>query len=181
MTEIIFEAELGRRRVIHPGSPLAPRTRVHPAAAEEFKLLLAPGAVLLDAIIEALARRGADHGNLQLFDGALERAAYQTAPPDPRGELAVAYGPPRFLPGGAHLVMACATLGHGVDGKPLMHCHGVLRDHQGVLHGGHLPGQLCVIGRQGLSGWAVVPRDRGFVASPDAETGFSLLAPSHEA
>jgi predicted DNA-binding protein with PD1-like motif len=178
----VAEATAGQRRVVHhPGVPAPCRCRTHAApAADEFELWLAPGQVLFDAIVEALASRGVHHANLQIFDGDLTEARYQTAPPDPRGELVVAYGPPIDLNGGACIVMASATLGRTADGKPIIHCHGILRDRTGRLCGGHIPTNLCTVGVSGVSAWAVVSHDGGFVVGPDSETGFSLLSPQDD-
>jgi hypothetical protein len=81
------------------------------------------------------------------------------------------------LPGGARIVMGSATLGRTVEGKPIIHCHGVLCNRQGKLHGGHIPTDLCVIGAEGVPAWAGVSMDAGFIVHPDTETGFSLLVP----
>ncbi len=128
-------------------------------------------------VVETLARRGLDHAGLQLFDGELAEAYYQVAGPDPSGKSLVAYGPPIRLTGGARIVMASATLGRTAENKPVLHCHGVLRDRDGRLHGGHLPTDLCLIGAEGISAWATVSHDGGFVLRPDAATRLSLLVP----
>jgi hypothetical protein len=176
----VIATPLGRR-VQHPGPLSAARRHSHAApAADEFRLVLPPGAVLFDAIIEAFTELGVHHANLQLFDADLAEACYQTAPPDPSCKLIIAYGPPIVLPGGGRIVMGNATVGRTAEHKPLIHCHGVLRDRQGRLHGGHFPTQLCVIGSEGIPVWAVVSRDGGFVVRPDEETHFSLLMPCEE-
>ncbi len=145
-------------------------------AADQLALWFAPG-VLFTVVVETLARVGLNHAGLQIFDGDLAEAYYQVATPDPTGEKLVAYGPPIHLPGGARIVMASATLGRTAENKPILHCHGVLRDRQGRLHGGHLPTDLCVIGEEGVPAWAGASLDGGFVLRPDAETGLSLLVP----
>jgi hypothetical protein len=142
-------------------------------------LWFAPG-VLFDVVVETLSRGGFNHAGLQFFDGDLAEAFYQVAGPDPAGEKLVAYGPPIRLPGGARIVMASATLGRSATGAPILHCHGVLRDRDGRLHGGHIPTDLCVIGDEGVPAWAGVSKDAGFVQRRDAETGLSLLAPCEE-
>lgn len=166
-----------RRSLKQPGPPSLRRVVDQEArAADQLSLWLAPG-VMFNGIVEALAGHGFNHASLQIFDGDLAVAFYQVAPPDPTGEKVVAYGPPIPLPGGARIVMATATLGHTAEGKPIIHCHGVLCDRQGRLYGGHIPTDLCVIGVEGVPAWAGVSRDAGFIVRPDTETGFSLLVP----
>ena len=167
-----------RRTVFHPG-PIAPRRfTAHVAdTADYFRLWLAPGKVLYDAILEVFTGRGLDHATVHLYDGDLAKAAYMVAPPDPSGEVVVAYSDPRVLPGSARLVTANADLGRKANGQAILHCHGALRDAQGRLHGGHIPTDLCVIGDGGVRGWAVVSHDGGFVVRNDEETRFPVLSP----
>ena len=176
--ELLDPGSMAHRRSLKQPGPSSPR-RVFPQVAptaDQLSVWLAPG-VMFDAVVDSMATNGFNHAGLQIFDGDLAVAFYQVAPPDPTGEKVVAYGPPIPLPGGARIVMASITLGRTVDGKPILHCHGVLRDRQGKLYGGHIPTDLCVIGAEGVSAWAGVSKDAGFIVRPDTETGFSLLVP----
>ena len=167
-----------RRTVFHPGPIAARRFTAHVAEVTDyFRLWLAPGKSLFDAILDLFTERGFNHATLHLYDGDLAKAAYMVAPPDPSGELVVAYSDPQELAGGARLITANADLGRKANGQPILHCHGALRDGKGRLHGGHIPTDICIIGDGGVRGWAVVPHDEGFVVKNDDETRFPVLSP----
>jgi len=70
---------------------------------------------------------------------------YCVAPPDPRKQAIIAYGPP-IDAGAAYLIFGNATLGVCLAGKPLVHCHAVIRDADGRMRGGHILTKSCVIG-----------------------------------
>jgi hypothetical protein len=121
---------------------------------------------------------GFSHASMQLLAGELAEACLHTPGPDPAKERAAIYGPPIRLVGGARLLGGMAMLGHGTDGKPVLHCHAVLLDRRGRLLGGHLPPESCIVGAGGVAGWGIVPKDRGFVQRFDAETLFTIFFPS---
>lgn len=167
------------RFISHPGPLAGERRTSHEAAsADQFRLWITPGSTLFEGLAASVIEHGFDHASIQLFDGELAEAYIHVPGPDPTNERAVAYGPAIRLEGGAHLVSANVTLGHSADGKPLLHCHAVLLDRQGGMHGGHLPTEICVVGEGGVFGWGIVSEDRGFVQKYDPETLFTLLFPT---
>jgi predicted DNA-binding protein with PD1-like motif len=180
MSDAVYSmsAELGRRVVRHPGTPAVRRVWTNSAAgADEFEAELPVGTDLFSALMATLDARGCDHGNLVALRGELSVAKCQTGYPDPKGEIAAVYRAPIEFEGGATILDGNGTIGHRLDGGPIIHCHAVLIDRMGHAFAGHLPTDLCIIGGKGVTVRILVPRDGGFVVRPDPETHVALLAP----
>lgn len=132
----------------HPG-PVAP-VRLEPVAARsqrQWRLSLAPGQGLLQALTGVLAAQGVQAAALALLGGELQTVAYCLPIPDPEGQVIATYGSPLVLHNVA-LLRASATLGQTADGAPVIHCHATFADAEGNLRGGHVLPDRTVVGRR---------------------------------
>lgn len=105
---------------------------------------------------------------------------YCVAPPDPEKKSVIAYGP-AIDAGPAYLVFGNATLGESLQGRPLVHCHGVIRDRDGAVRGGHILTESCIVGAAPIP--VLVTAFDGFALRQvyDPETNIPLLQPFREA
>lgn len=165
------------RTLIHPGRAMPVRIQsLRSPSARHVRLLLAPGQSLYDAIVKPLAAQDIHDASLTILGGFFDSLSYCVAPPDPSGRAVIAYTSP--IDGGAGwLVFGNATLGRGMNGAPIVHCHAAMRTQAGPVKGGHLLTEACIIGGQGLS--ALVTSLDGFVLQQayDPETNIPLLQP----
>ena len=83
------------------------------------------------------------------------------------------------------MIFGNATLGRSIEGKPLVHCHGVIRTETGTVMGGHILTDRSVVGEKSIA--VLVTSLEGFELphqAYDEETGIPLLLPveahSHE-
>jgi predicted DNA-binding protein with PD1-like motif len=128
------------RTLTQPGAPLQPRRLLEWAApAIDLRVRLAGDQDLLHGLVSALADRGVRHAAVQVLAADIARMAYLTGAEDPSGARVATYGPPTRLDGPVTFIGANGILGPGPDGDGLLHCHAVVVDAQGRLHGGHLP------------------------------------------
>lgn len=162
----------------HPGRPSQPRRLAAAGrSAGEWRVTLAPGSELLTGLAEALVARGVAQAAVQLLGGGFEAFQYLTGGPDASGARVATYGPPRRLEGPVALIGGNGILGRDAEGRPLLHCHAVVVDSEGKVHGGHLPPGTCRVGAEGLVAQVVALAGAGFAASYDAETNFTLFQP----
>ncbi len=170
------------RTLKQPGPPLEPRRLAVPAnVVAELRLTLAEGEELHAGIIAALTARGIRHAAIQLDGGGFARMDYLTGQPDATGARLATYGAPTHLEGPVTLVGANAILGAKEDGGPILHCHAVVVDRAGALHGGHLPPGACIAGAEGLGGWVTALGEGGFAVAYDAETNYPIFQPARTA
>ena len=170
------------RTLKQPGPALEPRRLAVPAtAARELRVTLHDGEELHAGLIAALTAAGVRHAAIQLDGGGFARMDYLTGQPDASGARLATYGAPTHLAGPVTLVGANAILGAREDGQPILHCHAVVVDRAGGLHGGHLPPGACVAGAEGLSGWVTVLAEGGFAVAYDAETNYPIFQPARVA
>ena len=85
--------------------------------------------------------------------------------------------PPTWLDGPVTLIGANGILGPGPDGETLLHCHAVVVDATGRLHGGHLPPGDVLLGESGAVAMATPLRGAAFAAVYDSETNYPLFQP----
>ena len=131
------------RTLAHPGPPDSFRLRARSApAARHARLLLQPGLNLHDALVRPLAAAGIHHAAMTLGAGRFRAVRYCTGGPDPSGRTAACYAAPRDA-GPVLLLSGHATLGTGLGGHPLVHCHAAFADTAGTLRGGHLLTPEC--------------------------------------
>ena len=65
-----------------------------------------------------------------------------------------------------------------VEGGTLLHCHAVVVDRDGRIHGGHLPPGVCTAGAEGLTALVTALDGAGFQAAYDAETNYPIFQPA---
>ena len=170
------------RTLQQPGPALEPRRLAVPAtAARELRVTLHEGEELHAGLIAALTAAGVRDAAIQLDGGGFARMDYLTGQPDATGARLATYGAPTHLEGPVTLVGANAILGRREDGLPILHCHAVVVDRDGGLHGGHLPPDACFAGPSGLGGWATVLTEGGFAVAYDAETNYPIFQPARTA
>ncbi len=166
------------RTLTQPGAPLQPRLLLEwTAPAEDLRVRLSAGQDLLRGLVAALASRGVDHAAVQVIAADIARMAYLTGAEDPSGARVATYGPPTWLEGPVTLLGANGILGPGPDGDTLLHCHAVVVDAEGRLHGGHLPPGDCLLGAGGAVALVTPLRDAAFAVAYDSETNYPLFQP----
>ena len=139
LTEFTHALALPRARtLVHPG-PVGPIRIEHRHAnqARHFRLGLAPGRTMEDAIIEPLMLLGMQSASMTILGGKLARLLYCVAPPDPTGERVANYTRP-IDAGPATLIFGNATLGKSTRGEPVVHCHATFVCADGSVRGGHI-------------------------------------------
>jgi predicted DNA-binding protein with PD1-like motif len=167
------------RTLTQPGAPLQPRRHLEWAApATDLRVALAGGQDLLRGLVAALARRGVHHAAVQVVAADIARMAYLTGAEDRSGQRVATYGPPTWLDGPVTLIGANGIVGPGPDGDPLLHCHAVVVDATGRLHGGHLPPGDVRLGDGGAVALATPLRGAAFAAVYDSETNYPLFQPT---
>ena len=168
------------RTLVHPGrfDPVRIRS-MHARRGRHIRLLLAPGRTLYEALVHPLAAAGVRYASTTLLGGVFQRLDYCVAPPDPSRQAVVAYTQPIHA-GKAYLVFGNATLGKGLDGEPLVHCHAALRTGAGEMRGGHIITQTSIVGAAPIA--VLVTALDGFAlrVSFDPETNIPLLQPEEE-
>ena len=139
MTDFTPGAALPRARtLVHPGPVGAIRIEHrHANLGRHFRLGLAPGRTMHDAIIEPLVALGVQAASMTLLGGGLAKLLYCVAPPDPTGERVANYTRP-IDAGAATLIFGNATLGKNGRGEPIVHCHATFVCEDGRVRGGHV-------------------------------------------
>ena len=169
------------RTMVHPG-PVA-LVRLEPVAARgqrQWRLSLAPGQLLLQALTDALAAQGVRTAALALLGGELETVAYCLPIPDPEGQVIATYGAPLVLHHVA-LLRASATLGQAADGAPVIHCHASFADADGTVRGGHVLPDRTVVGRRPVTVLATALDGIDLRLGFDPETRLHMLRPTEKA
>jgi len=163
------------RRIEQPGPPVAERIQWVEVRGRAFSFTLEAGMTLLEASRRGFAAEGFTSGTLNMGRGALGPFGYVMPALSKTGENAAFYSD-TFRPAGiTQLKLATLTLGER-DGAPFFHCHGLWREADGGMSGGHmLPDETFVaepfeVEAFGIDGAA-------FVAKPDPETNFKLFGP----
>jgi predicted DNA-binding protein with PD1-like motif len=168
------------RMLRHPGA--VDHVRIHMGADEEarhFRVRMRPGESMHDALVKALSEVGAHAASMTILGGELVSAQYCVAPPDPKGQTVIAYGAP-IEAGHTYLVFGNATLGLSDDGRPLVHCHAVLRTAAGAVVGGHLLTERCTVGDEPPTVLATTFSHFAIRQAADSETGLRLFVPATE-
>ena len=165
------------RMLVHPGpfNPVRIRSLRSPVA-RHVRLMLQPGRSLFDALVEPLASIGITSASTTILGGCFECLEYCVAIPDPSRRAVIKYSAPVAV-GAGTMVFGNATLGTGLDGRPLVHCHATLRTETGAVKGGHILTETCVISGQPIP--VLVTSLDGFALRQafDPETNIPLLQP----
>lgn len=175
-----YDTQPRARTLMHPG-PFNPIriNSMHAARARHIRLLLEPGLSLFDALVKPLAAMGIHSASTTLLGGWFERLQYCVAPPDPTKQALIAYSAPLDA-GKAYMIFGNATLGKGLNGEPLVHCHAALQTEQGRLSGGHIVSQHSIVGGHPVP--VLVTTLDGFElrVAFDPETNIPLMQPHEE-
>lgn len=167
------------RTIRQPGTPAKPRLLSVPARnGGELRLAVPEGRDLVCGLIAALRAQGIQSAAITLVGGSLARAQYLTCIPCDDGERVVAYGPPTPLDGPVAVIGGSGFLGLGEGGQPVLHCHAVLVDSAGKVHGGHLPPSQCPVGRGGAIVHAAIIDDATLTVRHDDETNLPVFHPA---
>jgi predicted DNA-binding protein with PD1-like motif len=163
------------RSITQPGPPIAERIQWVEVRGRAFSFTLEAGLPLLEAASRGFAAQGFASGTLNMTGGALGPFGYVMPALSKTGENAAFYSD-TFRPEGiTRLKLATMTLG-ARDGAPFFHCHGLWRESDGRVSGGHmLPDETFVaepfeVNAFGIDGAA-------FTAEVDSETRFKLFGP----
>jgi predicted DNA-binding protein with PD1-like motif len=163
------------RSIKQPGSPIAERIQWVAARGRAFSFTLEADLTLLEAARRGFAAQGFDGGTLNMSDGALGPFGYVMPALSKTGENAAFYSD-TFRPAGVtRLKLATMTLGVR-DGAPFFHCHGLWREADDRVSGGHmLPEETFVAEPFEVEAFGI--DGAVFAAEPDTETRFKLFGP----
>jgi len=175
--EVLLPQPPRPRTLVHPGpfDPVRIQHR-HAARGRHFRLALEPGLSLHDAIVAPLRERGVECASMTILGGRLATLAYCVAPPDPSGERVATYARP-VEAGPAFLIFGNATLGKGIRGEPLVHCHATFALADGRVRGGHVVVDRSLVGAAPLAVLATSLDGFELRVSYDAETAMPLMRP----
>jgi len=178
LTEFTNALALPRARtLVHPG-PVGPIRIEHRHAnlARHFRLALAPGRSMEDAIVEPLMLLGVQAASMTILGGKLEKLLYCVAPPDPTGERVANYTRP-IDAGAATLIFGNATLGKNARGEPIVHCHATFVCEDGSVRGGHIVVDRSVVATAPLAVLATSLDGIELRITQDEETHMPLMRP----
>src|SRR4029077_16321731 len=163
------------RSIKQPGPPVSERIQWVEARGRAFTFTLEAGLPLLEAARCGFAVGCFAGGVLNTTAGALGPFAYVMPALSKTKENAAFYSGTFRPPGVTRLKLATMTLGSR-DGAPFFHCHGLWREADGHLHGGHIvpeetfvaePFEVDAFGIDGAM----------FMAERDAVSSFKLFGP----
>jgi len=165
------------RTLVHPG-PVGPIRIEHRHAnqARHFRLGMAPGKTMEDAIIQPLLALGVQSASMTLLGGKLERLLYCVAPPDPTGERVANYTRP-IDAGAATLIFGNATFGRSARGEPVVHCHATFVCADGQVRGGHVVVDRSVVAGAPLPVLVTTLDGIELRITQDEETHMPLMRP----
>jgi hypothetical protein len=168
------------RTLIHPGhfNPV----RIHSlrsSAAKHVRLALLPGMSLYEGLVKSLADVGILNASTTILGGYFEKLDYCVAPPDPSGQAVIAYTQP-IDAGRSYMVFGNATLGKSMSGSPLVHCHATIVTESGVVKGGHIMPESCIVGHTPIPVLVTSLDDFELRQTYDPETNMPLLQPYKE-
>jgi predicted DNA-binding protein with PD1-like motif len=163
------------RRIQQPGLTVAERIQWVEARGRSFSFTLEAGLPLLEAARRGFAAQGFAGGTLNIGSGALGPFAYVMPALSKTSEHAAFYSE-TFRPRGiTQLRLATMTFGMR-DGAPFFHCHGLWREADGRVNGGHmLPEETVVADPFEVEAFGI--DGAMFAAEPDPETNFKLFGP----
>ena len=163
------------RSIKQPGPPIAERIQWVEVRGRAFSFRLEAGLPLLEAARRGFAAEGFAGGTLNMSGGALGPFGYVMPALSKTGENAAFYSD-TFRPSGVtRLKLATMTLG-ARDGAPFFHCHGLWREADGRMSGGHmLPEETHVAEPFEVQAFGI--DGAVFEAEPDPETEVQAVRP----
>ena len=163
------------RQIIQPGPAAPERIQWIEAHGRRFRMSLAAGLPLLEAVRRGFAAMGFTSGVVTVDGLVLGPFAYVMPALSKTPEHAAFYSD-TFRPAGVTRVETGAMTFGMRDGAPFFHCHALWTEADGKVSGGHiLPddtvlAETVTVPALGLDG-------AGFAAAPDPETNFKLFGP----
>ena len=163
------------RRIQQPGPVTAARIQSVEGRGRAFSFTMEAGLPLLEAARRGFAAQGFASGTLNIKGGALGPFAYVMPALSKTSDHAAFYSE-TFRPlGVTQLKLATMTLGMR-DGAPFFHCHGLWREADGRVNGGHmLPEETVIAEPFAVEAFGI--EGAMFAAEPDPETNFKLFGP----
>jgi predicted DNA-binding protein with PD1-like motif len=163
------------RSIKQPGPAAAERIQWVEARGRAFTFSLEAGLPLLEAARRGFAAQGFAGGTLNIGAGLLGPFGYVMPALSKTGENAAFYSETFRPPGLTQLRLATLTLGVR-DGAPFFHCHGLWREADGRVSGGHvLPEETFVAEPFKVEAFGI--DGAVFAAESDPETNFKLFGP----
>jgi len=163
------------RRIQQPGRAIPERIQWVEARGRAFSFTLEAGLPLLEAARRGFAAQGFSSGTLNVKGGALGPFAYVMPALSKTSDFAAFYSETFRPQGVTQLKLATMTFGMR-DGAPFFHCHGVWREADGRVNGGHmLPEETVVAEPFAVEAFGI--DGAMFAAEPDPETSFKLFGP----
>jgi predicted DNA-binding protein with PD1-like motif len=163
------------RSIKQPGPPIAQRIQWVEMRGRAFTFTLESGLPLLEAARRGFAAQGFASGTLNMRGGALGPFGYVMPALSKTGENAAFYSDTFRPDGTTQLKLASMTLGSR-DDAPFFHCHGLWREADGRISGGHmLPEETFVAEPFEVEAFGI--DGAMFAAEPDPETNFKLFGP----
>ena len=163
------------RHIVQPGPVAAQRVQWVEAQGKCFTMHLRHGMRLLDAVQQGFAEAGCSSGVLNFSATALGPFAYVMPALSQTPEHAAFYSD-MFQPTGISQVSSAAMTFGLRDNKPFFHCHGLWREADGKMAGGHILPETTMIA-ESFEARALGLNGAAFVAQKDPETGFHLFGP----
>jgi predicted DNA-binding protein with PD1-like motif len=163
------------RGIKQPGPPIAERIQWVEVRGRAFSFTVEAGLPLLEAARRGFAAHGFAGGTLNMTGGALGPFGYVMPALSKTGENAAFYSDTFRPVGVTRLKLATMTLG-ARDGAPFFHCHGLWREADGRVSGGHmLPEETFVAEPFEVQAFGI--DGAVFAAEVDPETRFKLFGP----
>jgi hypothetical protein len=163
------------RFIQQPGPVNPERIVAVEARGRAFSFDLPAGVLMLEGVRQGFAAQGFTSGVVELEGLRLGPFGYVTPALSKDGKNAAFYSE-IYRPSGVTEVGRAALTFGSRDGQPFFHCHGLWREADGKISGGHmLPEETivaapCRANALGLSG-------AGFVAELDPEINFKVFGP----
>jgi predicted DNA-binding protein with PD1-like motif len=163
------------RSIKQPGPEAPERIQWVEVRGRAFSFTLQAGLPLLEAARRGFAAEGFLGGTMNIRRGTLGPFGYVMPALSKTGENAAFYSE-TFRPAGlSELKLATLTLGMR-DGAPFFHCHGLWREADGKISGGHmLPEETFVAEPFEVEAFGI--DGAVFAAEVDPETNFKLFGP----
>lgn len=147
-------------------------------APQTFVLDIAHGRSIWEGVSEAFTRLDIHSAHVDLMGAALDSAVFFTGYPDPAGKRIAQYGAPNHT-AAVMLVAAMGIYGNDKEDRPTLHCHGCFVNENGLVQGGHLDTEQCIVGHTGLRIYVTATCEIGFVARLDATSEMFVFHPAY--
>lgn len=165
------------RTLVHPGrfDPVRIRSLCS-TRGRHVRLALTPGKSLFDALVQPLAEIGIASASTTILGGDLDDVRYCVAAPGASGQAVAVYSQPIWA-GRSYVVFGNATIGRGMTGAPLVHCHATIRTEAGEVKGGHILTETCIVGPRPIPVLVTSLDDFELRQAFDPETNIPLFRP----